>query len=139
MDYQTLKTELDDDPKGLGYTGQTDQEAADKLNEVGASGETIVRESVETADIITALYSNKDEFASLTDSEVAKLNLLSPVGSIAPTDLQAVFLDIFSTGVRPTIRAALIALATRSASRADIVLGAGTTVRLIDVHQARRL
>jgi hypothetical protein len=139
MDLAALKTEIDGDPEGLGYSGKTDQAVADLMNTIGLSSETITRESVNTADIIVAIFSDVTEFNSLSDSEIMKLNLLSPVGTIDPTTLQAVFINMFPAGGggRPNIRAALIALATRSASRAEALLG--ESVSLLDVHRARRL
>ena len=135
MDYAALKTELDSDPKNLGYSGKTDQEAADLLNTLGLSNETTVRESVNTSDIIAALYSDKDEFMSLPQIDLVRLNLLSPVGNIDPVTIQDVLKEIFTMADYPNIRAALIALATRDASRAEKLFS--QSVSLKDVHLAR--
>jgi hypothetical protein len=135
-----LKIEVAENPlviPGLSW-GQTDVWIRDKLSELGASNQTIARESVETSDIMTALYSDVDGFMDITQLEVAKLNLLSPVGSIDPSVLQEVFLNIFPLGgVREPIRLALIALATRSCSRAEKLWGENPTIT--QVHIARRL
>lgn len=140
MDYNILKTEIDTDPKGMGYSGKTDQWCTDKLNELGASGETIIRDSVSTADIITAIYSDKDEFMSLTQIDLMRINLLSPIGdSVNPADIQGVTKEIFTAQSHPTIRAALIALGTRSASRAEKLFGDGTIIYYWDVARARAL
>lgn len=140
MDYTALKNEITENPKAIPDLNwsQTDEWIRDALNTIGISSETIVRESINTADIITAIYSDASEFDSLTDSEVAKLNLLSPVGTIDPSDLQAVFLDMFPTPARENIRAALIALATRSASRSEKIPNVEQQISLEDVHMARR-
>ncbi len=36
-----LRAELDNDPKGLGYAGKTNQQQANLINEIGLSGEII--------------------------------------------------------------------------------------------------
>jgi hypothetical protein len=142
MDYTVLKTEINTDPEGIGLTwAKTDQENADLLNTPGLSGETTTRETANTADIITAMYSNKDEFMALSQLNIVRLNLLSPVGDINPAAIQDVIKEIFTIGVSPNIRAALTALATRDATRAEKVVGlleAGESVSKLDVHIARR-
>lgn len=141
MTLQELKAELDSDPKTLGFSGHaTDNDAdngwcADKLNEDGASGETILRTTVNTANIITAIYSDATEFAKLTLLDLSRLNLLSPVGQIDPANIQAVVLSIFDNTEYPTIRAALIALGTVSASRAQKLGWPAVTIS--DIHNAR--
>lgn len=139
MDYVALKAEIDNDPKeiGLSFDDKTDQENANLLNELGLSNETTIRESVNTSDIVVALYSDKDEFMTLTQTDLLRINLLSSIGNIDPADIQSVMLAIFTSVGFPNIRANLIALAIRDASRAEKLFG--QNVSLLDVHKARRL
>lgn len=142
MDYIALKNEVDNNPKSIPDLSwdQTDEWIRDTLNTPGISNETTTRESVTTADIITALYSDVDGFKDINQLEATKLNWLSPVGSINPSDLQAVFLDMFPTGgVREPIKEALVALATRPASRAEKIPDVEQNLSTQDVHLARRL
>jgi hypothetical protein len=143
MFYSIIKDEVDNNPKnitGLSWA-QSEEWIRDTLNTPGISGEIIARELVNTADIMTAIFSDVTEFNSLTQLEVSKLNLLAPIGTIDPSVLQAVFLDMFPAGEgnRPVIRAALIALATRDASRTEKLYSAGIKLSIKDVHIARRL
>ena len=60
LDLSALKTEVTTDPKTLGYSSLSDRGVASKLNEVGASVETIdVAEDITvegTGDKITILF-----------------------------------------------------------------------------------
>lgn len=142
-DYEALKNEITNNPKTIPDLGwnQTDKWIMDTLNTPGISNETTVRELVNTADIITALFSDVVEFKSISSDEKISLNLLSPVGTIAPSVLQDVFLDMFPAsgqpGERPIIRAALIALAIRPANRSEVLFG--EAVDLIPINKARIL
>lgn len=141
MDHDILKIELDTDPKELGLAEATDTEAAELLKEIGASDETITRELVSTADIMTVVFSNKTEFFLLSQLNLVRLNLLSPIGNISPVAIQDVLKDIFTEPEYTNTRAALIALATRDASREEKIPGLldpGESVSKVDIHIARR-
>lgn len=135
-----LKNYITADTGGLGLSTLSDLSCSRELNRQGAiAEETVIRELVNTADIMTALYSDVNGLKDLTIDEKSTLNLLSPVGSIDPTALQAVFLDMFpSGGVRGPIRDALIALAVRPASPAEKEWGRGITISSDEVEIARR-
>lgn len=117
MDYIVLKNEIIDDPKTLGYSGESDQWVTDKLNEIGASGETIIRSSIATGDVLKALVYL--EVVALTSKDIQILNLFTFGDNIDPSDsnIQAMFQGLFGAGT--TTRANLIALAQRSVSRAE--------------------
>jgi hypothetical protein len=141
MDHVALKNELMTDPKALGfseYSNDNDadnQWCADKLNEVGASGEIITRDLVKTGEIIEAICADIAEFNSLTDTEIMRINLFSSAGVIDPAILQSVFLELFPLASKPKIRAALIALATRPCSRAEKLIW--PIITRADIHNAR--
>lgn len=141
MDYTWLRNEITDNPKNIPDLNwnQTDQWIMDILNTPGISGELTARELVNTADILVAIYSNQTEFMTLVQLDLLRLNLLSPVGNVNPADIQEVIKEIFPLATFPEIRAALIALATRPASRAEKLLGNGKKVTLIAMNKARRL
>lgn len=138
MDYQALKDEVTNNPKDIPDLSwdQTDQWIADTLNTIGISNETIARELVNTADIITAIYSDKTEFMSISQINLVRLNLLSPVGDVDPMAIQNVIKEIFPEPAFENIRVALIALVMRPASRAEKLFAQSLSV--FDVHKARR-
>lgn len=141
MDFQALKNEVINNPKNISDLSwsQTDAWIRDKLNTLGVSNETTVRASVSTSDIFVALVSDKTEFMALPQIDLVRLSLLSPVGNIAPADIQDILKEIFTVASYPNIREALSALATRSASRAEKIVGIEQNVSMVDVHKARRL
>lgn len=137
MDYTVLKTEIDSDPKGLGYSGKTDQWITDKLNEIGASSETKTKSSISTADVLKALVWT--ELNALNEKEIALLNLFTYGDNINPSNanIQNIFKGLF--GVSTTTRANLIALSSEPATRGEIVFSAGTTINSWDVARAKAL
>ncbi len=137
MDLNILKTELTTDPKTLGYSGLNDREAANKLNEVGASGETVDVVQVEALHLQSAVVGS--EFASL--SATAQRAWLAIVGlervPVKNTNLRGQILSIW-TGVTTT-RANLAALQTKSATRAEVLFGEGVSITQSDVQKAREM
>lgn len=133
-----LKTELDGNPEGLGYTSD-DPDCADLLNEVGLSNETIPNESVSVVEIMEAI--DPDELGSIPINEwlffLERLRLSG--GRIDAADgkkFQEQAAKVFPAGAANT-RAALQALKIRSASRAEVLFGAGVSVGFLDVSRAR--
>lgn len=137
MNLASLKTETD---KPV-YAALSEQEKVDYLNTVDPGGGTVTRESVNTADIIKAIYSNATEFFKLSQTSLLQLILLSPVGNIDPTSIQEVIKLIFDEAEFPTIRAALIALAKRPATRGELITDIDHTglITTQHVHDARKL
>lgn len=139
-DYQPLFEELTNDPKGLGYSGKTDQWCSDKLNEIGASNEKKIRETIETKDILECLvWSELSDETKFTPHKARIFNYFSYARDVDPNDnnIQNLFLGIFNNSDFPNTRANLIALASQSCSRAE-VLGWGT-INEWDVSRARAL
>ncbi len=135
MDYLKLKTELDNDPKGLGYSGKTDREAADLLNALGLSHEEVDNDVLEAYKILDA--TDPTEWAALSAVEKERYQLLISAGrlNVKSENVKSAFGKMFGLGT--VTRAALLALTKRDASRAEILFGQG--VSLLDVHKARRL
>lgn len=134
-----IKVEVDLDPKQLGleWATQTDQGITDRLNEVGASGETASRTLIPVQEIVGAV--DIVEFKRLTAGELAMFHtvlLMQDQDGGIDVSLPAVrtfMAAVFGPG--STSRAALIELATISISRAVALWG--SAVPLNRVHQAR--
>ncbi len=137
LDLSILKTELTTDPETLGYASFSDRGAANKLNEAGASSETIEVEEVSAVDIQGAVVGS--EFSAL--SATAQRAWLAIVGlesvPVKNTNLREQILDIWGAGT--TTRTNLAALQTKSATRAEVLFGEGVSVSQSDVQKAREM
>jgi hypothetical protein len=134
-----LRTEIDTDPKALGYATlklQTNgpEAVAAKLNEVGASAETLFKSYVPLEDMLAEIvfseYSgwsaaqktNIDQFLRGLRIRTGSANMRTTLGALIPTGAS---------------RTAMVALASRSATRAEILFGEG--VRVTDQQVAEAL
>jgi hypothetical protein len=129
MDITALATELTSDPLGMGYSGMTDEEAANSLNTVNRGRNRTSMSGREMADNI-----NNTEYDGLSDTK--KSQVLSLVGAtdIDPFGFVAnVLKDVF--GVGSTTLVALIAARVETISRAEEI-GIGW-VRPGNVTEAR--
>jgi len=125
-----LRTEIDTDPKALGYatlrTQSNGPEAvAARMNEAGASAETLFKTYVPLEDMLAEIvfseYSgwsaaqktNIDQFLRGTRIKTGSANMRTTLGALIPAGAS---------------RTALVALASRSATRAEILFGEGVTV-----------
>lgn len=139
IDLNVLKTELDTDPELLGYSGMNDETAAIKLNEVGASGEIIDNDIIESYKIINAVTTTPLEYTALpaADRDLIQLITSSQFVDIKDAGIKSAISAMF--GVGTDARTALLELTTRAASRAEVLYGNGVRVSLIEVHKARRI
>lgn len=141
MDIDILKTEIDTDPKTLGISFDPQENEAnnraiaDKLNEVGASGESVdvsVRQPYELQAVVVG-----SEFEGL--SAAKQRGWLAIVGlseiPMKNVGLRAQVTSIWSAGAT---RTALGNLQTKSATRAEVLFGEKVSVTSHDVHLARR-
>ena len=134
-----LKTEITTDPTARGYaapyTAGNDGAVAVLLNTRSAAAGTVAREPMLTQDFIE--HFDQTEWNTMSTADATKLALL----------LSSQFVKVGNATVRgllkalwpangPT-RAAIDALATRPASRAEVLFGAGTTVQGDDVSATR--
>jgi hypothetical protein len=136
-----LKTEIQQDPKGLGLAplvaAGNDQGIADLLNSFASSGTcTAFRNNIQVNEIIAAIQ--PADFAALSVLQLTQLQTITgqavfdATGANARTSL----LNIFA-GMTTTV-AALTALASRVSSRAEVLFGAGTVISAGDVSFALR-
>lgn len=140
MTIAQLKTELTTDPKTLGYgtlrTQSNGPEAvAAKINQIGASAETITRTYVPIEDVVAAIV--RADYDLLAAAGKAFLNDVLLTGTRVKTgdaNLRASMSGLFGAGT--TTRTNLVALATRSASRGEALWGEGTTVTAQQVADA---
>jgi len=131
-----LATEINTDPKALGYAGKTVAQRTTIINTVGASSEKIGAGVVQGWQLMDQVI--QSEFIQLT---VANQNLFLAYlagGQIdaSSANVQANFLAMFPSGTAPTTRANLIAFVNRSASRAEVLFGAGAVVSSWDMGRA---
>ena len=110
----TLKSELTDDPLGREYDGMTDQEAADDLN---TEYRELIREKIETWEVIEATLPS--EWAALTAGEKERYQTFIAAGTLNPSgaNTKQAFAAMFGAGT--TTRANLLALSTKTVSRAE--------------------
>lgn len=138
MDLQELRSELDEDPEGLGYAGTSDAEAAATLNDRSLTGETALREAIPMGEVY-AQVEWTTEWAGLDATfregfrQLTSTPTLDASSSRIHDALEAIF------GSDSQTWANLAAIAERSVSRAEVLWGAGTRVHHLDVARARRL
>ena len=132
--YVQIKAELDTDPLVLGYSGMTDGEAANAMNDL-ANGGTVDVQRISGGDLQSVV--DATEWSALTTNKLLQwLTLISAEGGLQiNTETKAQVVDIWSAG---TTRTNLAALQTKPGTRAEVLWGAGTVVTLFDVHVARR-
>lgn len=114
MDIAALATELTTDPEGIGYSGMSNQEAADALN---VANRPAARETLSGADIYNCI--EPSEFTALTDAQKQIVRDVFGLGDSidvrAGTNTRAALLAIFNGG--STTRANLIAKAQTTIPR----------------------
>jgi hypothetical protein len=119
----------------LGYSSLNDRETANKLNEIGASSETIAEgNSLDVNIIIDNCV--KTEIDALTTNKTLLFAGLIARDTIHPGKFDPVIKAIFAPG---TTRDNLVSLANRSASRAEVLFGADISVTQSDVQKAREM
>lgn len=140
--YTQIRTEIDTDPKSLGLvamktaTNAAEQIAA-KLNEKGASGETLTPTWTDTVEILAVVVGT--EVLALTQANRDMLSILTSTVRMktGSATLRTAVAAIF--GGATTSRANLIALTTRSASRAEALWGENMFLSDYNVSQALAL
>jgi hypothetical protein len=140
MDYLVLKNEFINDPKGYGYSsywnnGQ-DWKLAELINQVRDSIR-IDRERVFAYEVFEAIV--PEEWSALSAGEKQRIQTILSMGEVLTKgpNTRAAFQAAFAAGT--TTRANLVALLTRSGSRAEELFGARTFVSWDDVAMARRV
>lgn len=137
MDLTALRDELTSDPQALGYTGSDVDDAA-LINEVGASGETVLRQAIPMGEVY-AQVEWTDEWATLTDvlrdgfRQLTSTDTLDATSPRIQSALEAIF------GSASATWANIASIATRPASRAEVLFGHGAHVTTSNIADARRL
>lgn len=127
---QMLAAELSADPLVRGYSGMSDQAAADSLN---TENRDVDVDLVKSAVVLEAIVIS--EYNVLTDAQKALVNAMLAMGEMDPhgPNTKAIFAVIFDPGT--VTRTNLLALSIETVSR-GVELGIGT-VKSGDVDRAR--
>lgn len=134
-----LKIELATDPKTLGYYSMSDKVAANKLNEIGASSETIDRDWIDSERVMRNV--DKVEYFALTQQERDMFHMLMVHERlrIDNAKIRGLMTKPWASQVGTITKDAMVALRIKSATRAEILFGVNKKVQMIQVHKARRL
>lgn len=141
MTLAALRAEIDTDPETLGYATLLAQSngpeaVAAKLNELGASGETLFKSYVPVEDMLAEIVYT--DYTALTAAAKTALDQFFRGSKVktGSTNMRTTLAALFPVSAT---RTALIALASRSASRAEALWGEGTTVSAQSVAMAMEL
>lgn len=74
INYAQLATEINTDPRTLGYSGKSDYAIAAILNTVGASSETITKAYTETSEIVAGIV--RSEYDALAAAAKTFLDVI---------------------------------------------------------------
>lgn len=134
---QQLKAELDNDPLAVGYATMSNFEAANALNTIGLTGETVAVASVTPTDLQSAVIAT--EYLALIEAERDLWQALLSVErvEVRNQNIRDQVTSIWAPGTTTLIN--LSALQTRSASRAEALWGDGAVVTQNQVEEARLL
>lgn len=141
IDYVALKSELINDPQGLGYAplyanGQ-DQDLADVLNVVRVGGAFQINNEPVSKEAVVKAITGAD-FAAMTSLDFTKLLVLFLMGEIdlANNATQMLLASVFpaSGGTRTN----LIALSKRQGTRGEVLFGNGVRISASDIAIARQ-
>lgn len=137
VDYQALEDEILNDPLVLGYAGKSDYEISQMMNDPGLSGETLFRSYTPAEEIVAAII--RADYDALDDpgrSYLGQVVLKSAKVKTGDATLRGQLADLF--GVGTTTRTNLTAVASRPASRSEILFGENSSVNDQDVATALR-
>lgn len=131
--HDTLRTEIQNDPLLRGYLAMSDEQVAVSLNTANRS---IDRTIIPSNEVAGAIVWSEYTASSTTANARSYLTMLVSAGDVdvRNPNTRAAFAAIF--GATTTTRANLVALQTRSVSRAQ-ELGITRPVEPIDVTRAR--
>ncbi len=131
-----LSSEFADDPKSLGLADMDNPTAAAKLNETGASSETVPSGIINGQELQMAVI--VADYLALTDAERhGWLALVSAGDGQVNTGDQRVIDQATAIWAGTDTLVNLAALQSKSASRAEVLFGFGVT--MFDVAEARNL
>lgn len=137
INFTALAAEINTDPKSLGYAGKSDYEIATILNTAGASAETLFKSYTPVEDVVACIV--RSEYDALAAAGKTYLNEVVLRGTRVKTGdatLRSQIAALF--GVGTATRTNLTNVASRSASRAEILFGENAAVTDQDVAAALR-
>lgn len=142
-DLTQLRDEIEADPEALGYkeasgAWKADDVIAGLLNDP-ANGATIWRTGIPMSDVYGAV--DWAEFVGLaaTPREAFRLITSTEVLDADSANIQNALGQIFTSTDAPNSRAALMSLAQKQGSRAEVLWGDGTTISASEVGRAANL
>ncbi len=137
MTLAQLLAEIQTDPTGKGYAALvasgSDGAIADLLNTV-AGGQTLFQR-VDSDQVVGAMDPTEVDALSNAARNRLSIYLSPPKIDFRLANVRSAFQTAFSAG---STRTALIALASRASSRAEILWGEGATISHLDVAHALR-
>lgn len=137
INYTALANEINTDPKALGYAGKSDYEISQIMNTPGASAETLFRSYTPVEDIIAAIVrSEYDALAAAGKTYLNEVVLKSAKVKTGDATLRTQIAQLFGAGTQT--RTNLTAVASRAASRAEVLFGEDINVTDADVARALR-
>lgn len=129
-----LNTELTTDPKTLGLVAMDNPTAADKLNEIGASGEKVSAGIINGQELQKVVINA--EYAALSDVKRQGWGTIIAAGDgQVDIDDQQIVDQVVAIWVGTTTLTNLATLRKRDASRAEVLFGHGVSYQ--DVAKAR--
>lgn len=134
-DYQTLKTEINTDPKAIGYADKSDYDISVLMNTPGASSETLFKSYTPTEDLVACIV--RPEFDALAAAGKTYLDMVFQAPKVKTGDatLRTQMGSLFAAGT--STRTNLTNAASRAASRAEILFGENAYITDQDVAIAR--
>ena len=140
---QQIRTEIDTDPKSLGYAAMLDdtnrdEAIANRLNELGAANpdETLFKAYTPMEDILAAIVLADYTALSATAKTTLEQFTRGPKLKSGDANMRATMAGIFPVS---TTRTNLINISSRVCTRAEFLWGEGTFVNNVDVAQALEL
>lgn len=137
INYTQLASEINTDPEGLGYAGKSDYEISVLMNTPGASGETIFKAYTATEDIIAGIVrAEYDALAATGKTYLNEVVLKSARVKTGDATLRTQVAQLFGAGT--TTRTNLTNVASKSATRGEVLFGENTNITDADVARALR-
>ena len=136
INYTQLATEINTDPKALGYAGKSDYDISVLLNTRGLSSETIFQTYTPSEDLVAGIVLSEYTALQANNRQFVDMVFGRPRVQTGSANLRTQIAAIFAAGT--TSRANLVAASQRSASRGEVLFGEGTNVSDLDVAKALR-
>lgn len=139
---QEIRDEIDNDPETLGYSTlltQTNgpEAVAAKLNEVGASGETLFKMYVSIEEVLAAIVLTEFNALTAAGKQACDMFIRGTRLKSGDSNLRTTIGTLFGAGT--TSRTNLTNIASRACSRAEALWGEGAQITDLQVAEAMDL